>query len=131
MLIGLQKSRSSWNIKNLLFILLSFLCPLFLFFSTKNHNYGFARVSLYLAEILGLKYIKVSIECLKDYKIAIFEGLEEYCKDDDPDLCFSMFIGLVLGRILELLFIYDQFYFIYLAYYQLSLIQYKNAKKLE
>ena len=131
MLIGLQKSRSSWNIKNLLFILLSFLCPLFLFFSTKNHNYGFARVSLYLAEILGLKYIKVSIECLKDYKIAIFEGLEEYCKDDDPDLCFSMFIGLVLGLILELLFIYDQFYFIYLAYYQLSLIQYKNAKKLE
>ena len=124
---GLKKSSPS--IVGIFCILFAFLSPIFLFISNKNHNYGFARLSLYFAEIVGIKLILIIKEVLNGFKEEIFEGLEEDCKDVDS--CFLMFIGLLLGFIIELLFLYEQFYFIYLAYYQLSLIQYENSKKLE
>lgn len=119
------------NILGFLYNLLAFLSSIFLFISTKNHNFWFARLSFYFAEIYGLYLIYIIKETLIPIKKGIFEGLVEYCINDDFDSCFYMFLGLVFGIILTLPFFYNQFHFIYLAYYQLSLIRHKNAQKLE
>lgn len=86
--------------KGLFFIILGLLSPIFLSISSKNHNCGFARFSLYFSEIHLFKLIvNVDRELLILIKNAIFTSLEEYCKYDDLDSCFYMFIGLFLGLI--------------------------------
>ena len=118
--------------KDLFFILLGLLSPIFLFISSKNHNCGFARFSLYFSEFYSFWLIlNVKKDLLILIKNAIFTNSEEYCKNGDLDSCFYMFIGFFLGLILGLQFFFDQFHFIYLAYYQLSLIKHKNSQKLE
>ena len=124
--------KNGMNAKGLFFTLLGLLSPIFLFISSKNHNCGFARFSLYFSEIFLFKLIvNTDRELLISIKNEIFTGLEEYCKYDDLDSCFYMFMGLVLGLIIEFQFFLAQFHFVYLAYYQLSLIKHKNGQKLE